>query len=204
VKVAVLVSGAGTNLQALLDATHSPEFPAQIVLVGCNRASAAALARAETAGVAVCVADPQVYRRRLDRQRRLFEAIGRAEAELVVLAGFDEVLLPEFVAVYAGRMLNTHPSLLPAFGRTLHAVDEALAHGVKITGCTVHLVTDDLDGGPILFQQCVDVRDEDTVESLHARIREEEHRLLCQAVRAFADGRIRVEGRIARVLASRH
>ncbi|MBV9134226.1 MAG: phosphoribosylglycinamide formyltransferase, partial [Chloroflexi bacterium] len=103
---------------------------------------------------------------------------------------------------YAGRMINTHPSLLPAFGGTMHAVEQALERGVKVTGCTVHLVTDDLDNGPILFQRCVEVRENDDVESLHARIRQQEHQVLCEAVRAFAEGRVRVEGRRARVLAS--
>ncbi len=201
-KVAVLVSGGGTNLQALLDAARAPDFPAEIVLVGCNRADAAAIGRARTAGVPVCVADRQAYPRRAERQGLLFDAVRQAGADLVVLAGFDEVLIPGVVAAYAGRMLNTHPSLLPAFAGTLHAVDEALVHGVKVSGCTVHLVTDDLDGGPILFQQCVAVRDDDDAASLHARILEEEHRLVCEAVRALAEGRVRVEGRVARVIAS--
>jgi phosphoribosylglycinamide formyltransferase-1 len=202
VRVAVLVSGAGTNLQALLDAAHEPSYAAQIVLVGCNRANAAAIARAEAAGVAVCLADRESVPRRAERQRHLFDAVRDAAAELVVLAGFDEVLIAEFVAAYSGRMLNTHPSLLPAFGGTMHAVSDALEHGVKVTGCTVHLVTDELDGGPILLQGCVEVRDDDDVESLHARIREREHQLLCEAVRAFAEGRVRIEGRRARVIAS--
>jgi phosphoribosylglycinamide formyltransferase 1 len=202
-KVAVLVSGGGTNLQALLDASRPrASFPARVVLVGCNRADAPAIRRAEGAGVPVCVADRTEFPRRADRQRRLLQAVRRAEAELVVLAGFDEVLIPEFVQVYERRMINTHPSLLPAFGQTLHAVDEALAHGVKVTGCTVHLVTEDLDGGPILLQACVEVRAGDDVESLHARIRQQEHRLLCEAVRAFGEGRVRVEGRVARVIGS--
>ncbi|MBV9323070.1 MAG: phosphoribosylglycinamide formyltransferase [Chloroflexi bacterium] len=201
-KLAVLVSGGGTNLQALLEASRLPTYPARVVLVGCNRAGAPAIGRAEGAGVRVCIADRGEFPRRAERQRRLLDAARRADANLVVLAGFDEVLTPEFVAAFAGRMINTHPSLLPAFGRTLHAVDEALAHGVKVTGCTVHLVTDDLDGGPILLQQCVEVRDDDTAESLHARIREQEHRLLCEAVRALAEGRVVVEGRVARVIAS--
>ncbi|MBV9579979.1 MAG: phosphoribosylglycinamide formyltransferase [Chloroflexi bacterium] len=201
-KVAVLVSGGGTNLQALLDAARTPGFPARIVVVGCNRAEAPALRRAEAAGVPVCLADRRDYPRRAARHTRLLEAVRQAHAELVVLAGFDEILAPEFVAAYTGRMINTHPSLLPAFGGTLHAVDAALAHGVKVTGCTVHLVTDDLDGGPILLQQCVDVRHDDSAESLHARILEQEHRLVCAAVRAFAEGQVRVEGRVARVIGS--
>jgi len=202
VKVAVLVSGAGTNLQALLDASREPGFPASIVLVGCNRANAAAVARAEAANVPVCLADRDAFPRRTERQRHLLEALRRADVDLVVLAGFDEVLAPEFVASYSGRMLNTHPSLLPAFGGTLHAVEQALDHGVKVSGCTVHLVTDELDNGPILLQACVKVHIDDTVESLHARIREQEHGLLCDAVRAYAEGRVRLEGRRARVIAS--
>jgi phosphoribosylglycinamide formyltransferase-1 len=198
----VLVSGAGTNLQALLDASRSPAFPARVVLVGCNRASAPAIARAEAASVPVCLADRAAHPRRVERQQHLLEALRRTQVEFVVLAGFDEVLIPEFVASYRGRMLNTHPSLLPAFGGTLHAVDEALAHGVKISGCTVHLVTDELDNGPIVLQACVPVHDGDTVESLHARIREQEHGLVCEAVCAFAEGRVRIEGRRARVIAS--
>ena len=201
-RVGVLVSGQGTNLQALLEAAAEPGYPARVVLVGCNRAAAPALARAEAGGVATCLADRASTPRRADRQARLLAALQAAQVELVVLAGFDEILQPEFVAAYAGRMLNTHPALLPAFGGSMHAVEQALEHGVKVTGCTIHLVTDELDAGPILFQHCVEVRDDDDVASLHARIRAAEHRLLPLAVRAFAEGRVRVEGRRARVLAS--
>jgi phosphoribosylglycinamide formyltransferase-1 len=106
------------------------------------------------------------------------------------------------VATYSGHIVNTHPSLLPAFGGTMHAPAQALEHGVKVTGCTIHLVTDDLDNGPILLQQCVEVRDDDDAQTLHDRIRVQEHRLLPMAVRAFGEGRVRVEGRRARVLGS--
>jgi phosphoribosylglycinamide formyltransferase 1 len=201
-RVAVLVSGNGTNLQALLDAARQPEFPAKIVLVGCNRANAPARARAEAAGVPVCLVDRGDVPRRAERQLRLLEGVRNAHVGLVVLAGFDEILIPEFVSAYAGRMLNTHPSLLPAFGGTLHAVEQALEHGVKVTGCTVHLVTEDLDNGPILFQRAVEVDADDDVASLHARILEQEHQLLCQAVRAFAEGRVRVQGHRAHVVRS--
>jgi phosphoribosylglycinamide formyltransferase-1 len=132
----------------------------------------------------------------------LLEACRANDVSLVVLAGFDEILVPEFVAAYRGRILNLHPSLLPAFGGSMHAVAQALEHGVKVTGCTLHLVTDDLDSGPILLQQCVEVLDADDVASLHARIRQQEHRLLLVAVRAFAEDRISIEGSRARVIAS--
>jgi phosphoribosylglycinamide formyltransferase 1 len=202
-RVGVLVSGAGTNLQALLDASRlSADFPARVVVVGCNRADAPAVSRAAAAGVPVCVADRLVFPRRAERQTQLMQALRANGVELVVLAGFDEILVPEFVQEYTGRIINTHPSLLPAFGGTMQAVAQALEHGVKVTGCTVHLVTDDLDGGPILLQACVDVRDDDDITSLHARIREQEHRLLPEATRAFAEGRVRVENNRTRVIAS--
>ena len=200
--VGVLVSGAGTNLQALLDAAREPSFLAEIVLVGSNRADAPAIGRARAAGVHVCMADRAAIPRRAERQRTLLEGLQRAHVELVVLAGFDEILVPEVVAAYSGKIINTHPSLLPAFGGTMHAVAEALEHGVKVTGCTIHLVTDDVDMGPILFQSCIEVRDDDDVASLHARILDQEHRMLPEAVRAFAEGRVRVEGRRTRVIAS--
>jgi phosphoribosylglycinamide formyltransferase-1 len=200
--VGVLVSGQGTNLQALIDASREPGFPARVVLVGCNRADAAAIPRARAAEVPVCLADRAAIPRRVDRQQALRAALEAARVELVVLAGYDEVLSPEFVAAFAGRMLNTHPSLLPAFGGTMHAVAQALEAGVKVTGCTVHLVTDEVDGGPILFQQCVEVRDDDTPETLRARIQDQEHLLLPEAVRAFAEGRVFVEGGRARVVGS--
>jgi phosphoribosylglycinamide formyltransferase-1 len=201
-RIGVLVSGGGTNLQALIDASRQAGFPAQVALVGCNRADAPAIGRARAADVAVCLADRQAIPRRAERQARLLRGLHAARVDLVVLAGFDEILVPEFVAAFRGRIINTHPSLLPAFGGTMHAVAEALAHGVKITGCTIHLVTDELDSGPILFQACVGVRDDDDVAALHGRIREQEHRLLPEAVRAFAEGRVRIQGRRARVLAS--
>jgi phosphoribosylglycinamide formyltransferase-1 len=201
-RVGVLVSGQGTNLQALIDACARRDFPAQVVLVGCNWAEAPAIARAEAASVPVCLADRAVLPSRSERQRVLLQALRAANTELVVLAGFDEILGAEFVAAYAGRMLNTHPSLLPAFGGTMHAVAQALEAGVKMSGCTVHLVTDELDAGPILLQRCVEVEPDDTVGSLRARIQEQEHRLLPEAVRAFAEGRVRIEGRRARVIRS--
>jgi phosphoribosylglycinamide formyltransferase 1 len=200
--VGVLVSGSGSNLQALLDACREPGFPARVAVVGCNRAESPAISRATAADVPVCLCDRAATTSRAERQSVFLQALRRYDAGLVVLAGFDEILGPEFVASFAGRILNTHPSLLPAFGGTMHAPAQALEHGAKVSGCTIHLVTDDLDNGPILLQQCVEVRDDDDAASLHARIREQEHRLLPQAVRAFAEGRIRIEGRRARVLAS--
>ncbi len=198
-RVAVLVSGTGTNLQALLDAS---DLGAEIVLVGCNRADAPALARARAAGVPVCLADRRDLPRRADRQARLLEGLRVHAAQLIVLAGFDEILTPDVVHAYPQRIINTHPSLLPAFGGSMHAVQQALDHGVKVSGATVHLVTEDLDAGPILLQAAVPVEPDDDEAALHARILVQEHRLLPLAVRAFAEDRVRIEGRHARVIAS--
>ena len=203
-RVGVLVSGGGTNLQALLDACADDTFPARVVLVGCNRSDARALKRAEAVGVPVCVVDRNGIPRREDRQRTLLQALQAANVQLVVLAGFDEILTDAFVSTFEGRMINTHPALLPAFGGSMHAVQQALEHGVKVSGCTIHLVTQAVDAGPILLQRCVEVRDDDDVASLHARIRVQEHVLLPEAVRAFAEGRVHVEGKRARVLRSDH
>jgi phosphoribosylglycinamide formyltransferase-1 len=202
-KIGILASGGGTNAQALFDACAHGALPNVVVsLLGCNRADAGVLDRARRAGVAVCLVDRAQVRSRAERQRMLQAALQEAVVDLVVLAGFDEILTAPFVAAFADRMVNTHPSLLPAFGGTMHAVQQALDYGVKVTGCTLHLVTDDLDAGPILYQRCVPVHDDDTAETLHNRIREEEHRLLPEAVRAFAEGRVRIEGGSARVIAS--
>lgn len=201
-RVGVLASGNGTNAQALIDACAAGTLNARVVLLGCNRSRAGVLARAESAGVPVCLADPSSFRDRAARQARLRDALLQAQAQLVVLAGFDEILLPDFVAAFENRIINTHPSLLPSFAGTMHAVQQALDYGVKVTGCTVHLVTDELDAGPILFQQCVPVHENDTAETLHQRIREEEYRLLPRAVQAFAEDLVVTEGKGIRVLAS--
>jgi phosphoribosylglycinamide formyltransferase 1 len=201
-RVGVLASGRGSNFQTLVDESAAGRIDATVVLLGCNRADAAVLGRAHAAGVPVCLADRRQLPKRADRQRRLREALVAASVDLLVLAGFDEVLLPDTLAPFEGRAINTHPSLLPAFGGTMHAVAEALAHGVKVTGCTVHLVTNETDAGPILFQEPVEVRDDDTVESLHARILAEEHHLLPRAVQAFAEDSVRIEGNRACVVPS--
>ena len=198
-RVGVLISGRGSNLLALCEAIERGEVPAEIVLVASNRADAAGLAHALARGIPTAVADRARYPKRAERQGQIHAALLAADLDLVVCAGFDEILRAEVVADFAGRMLNVHPSLLPAFGQTLHAQAEALEYGVKVTGCTVHLVTDDLDAGPIVLQRTVPVCEDDTVESLSARIVAEEHRALPEAVRLFAEGRLAIEGRRVRI-----
>ena len=186
----VLVSGEGTNLQALIDAG----IPLAVVIA--NKPEAPALARAARAGIAHEV----VEHRGLERvafEDRLLAALARHRVEAVVLAGFMRVLTPHFVDHFPRRIVNTHPSLLPAFPGA-DAVAQALAHGVKLSGVTVHFVDHSLDGGPIIAQAAVPVLPDDDAPALHARIRREEHRVLPAVVRALAEGLLACEGRLVR------
>jgi phosphoribosylglycinamide formyltransferase-1 len=197
-RVGVLISGRGSNLLALIEAIERGEAPAEIVLVVSNRAEAGGLQHARSRAIPTLVADRARFPKRQARQERIHAALLAADLDLVVCAGFDEILRAEIVASFSGRMLNVHPSLLPAFGQTLHAQAEALAYGAKVSGCTVHLVTDDVDAGPIVVQRAVPILEDDTVESLSARIVAEEHKALPEAVRLWAEGRLTVEGRVVR------
>ncbi len=135
---------------------------------------------------------------------RLLQQLQQLSPDLIVLAGFDQVLGPQVVDTFRYRIINIHPSLLPAFAGTLHAQADALDYGVKVAGCTVHFVTNEVDAGPIIVQAAVPVMEDDTAESLAARILEQEHRILVEAVRLFAEGRLRIEGRRVRVLYQLH
>jgi phosphoribosylglycinamide formyltransferase 1 len=196
-KIGVLVSGNGTNLQALLDAQARGELaPAEVALVISNRPGVPALARAAAAGVPAEV----IEHRGLERaafEVRLIEALERRGVEAVVLAGFMRVLTAHFVERFALRIINTHPSLLPAFPG-VDAPAQAVAHGVKLSGASVHFVDTSLDGGPIIAQVAVPVEDGDDAKTLHARILREEHRLLPIVVRRLAAGQLSCEGRIVR------
>ena len=193
-RVAVLISGSGSNLQALLDACAGPGFPAEVVLVVSNRPGAGGLARAEAAGVPARVVDHRAFEGREAFDAALDAALREAAPDYVCLAGFMRVLTAGFVEGWAGRRLNGHPSLLPLFkGTKVH--EQALAAGVRVSGCTVHLVTPALDDGPILAQAAVPVLPGDTPESLAARVLPQEHRLYPLALRrliedgpAVADG----------------
>jgi phosphoribosylglycinamide formyltransferase-1 len=190
----VLVSGSGTNLQALLDADN---LGGQIVLVGADRPDAYGLLRAERAGVDTLVVPFSDYVVRDKWDAELFERVAQYAPDLVVLAGFMRILHARWVERWP--MLNTHPALLPSFPGS-HAVRDALAHGVKVTGATVHFVITEVDAGPIVLQEPIRVEPDDTEETLHERIKAVEHRLLCQAVSLYCHGQLRVEGRVVRTL----
>ena len=200
-RVVVLVSGHGSNLQALLDAAAERGSGMTVVLVGADRPGAFGLERARRGGVDTAVVRPADHPDRPSFDLALRDLVAAARPDVVCLAGFMRILGPAFVGAFPDRILNTHPSLLPAF-RGAHAVRDALAYGVKVTGCTVHLVDEQVDHGPVLFQAAVPVEPGDDEDRLHGRIKQEEHRLLPLAVRLVAEGRVRVEGRRARIVAA--
>ena len=181
-RLVVLVSGGGTNLQALIDATTStPDYGAEIVAVGSDRDDIEGLARAERAGIPTFVVQPAEFDDRVDWDLELAEAVAAHEPDLVVLAGFMRLVGPAFLGLFGGRTINTHPSLLPSFPG-MDAPRDALEHGVKITGATLFVVDDGVDTGPIIAQVPVPVLDDDDVESLHERIKTSERAMLVEWV----------------------
>jgi phosphoribosylglycinamide formyltransferase-1 len=194
VRVGVLVSGSGTNLQALLDAEAAGALSASVRVVISNKPAVGALDRAAKHGVPTAVVSHKDHAAREDFDRALLAVLRAHGVELVVLAGFMRIVTPVFLDAYPQRVVNVHPSLLPAFPG-VDAQAQALAYGAKVTGCTVHLVDAGVDTGPILAQSAVPVLDDDTVDTLKARILREEHRTLVAAVNAVATGRARLAGR---------
>ncbi|OAN50743.1 phosphoribosylglycinamide formyltransferase [Paramagnetospirillum marisnigri] len=192
-KVGVLVSGRGSNLQALLDACADPAFPAEIALVISNIPGVYALERAEKAGVPTLVIPHKGFATREAFDAEMDSALRAAGIEIVCLAGFMRLLSAGFVESWRERMINIHPSLLPSF-KGLHTHQRAIEAGVKLHGCTVHLVTPDLDDGPILIQAAVPVLDSDTEDSLAARVLEQEHQAYPAALKLVAEGRVTVKG----------
>jgi len=204
VPLGVLVSGGGSNLQAILNASREGELRgvAAVALVIANHVAAPALVRAQAANVPTAVVERESYASRLAQQLEIASKLKVAGVRLVVCAGFDRILAPEAVEEIGVPILNLHPSLLPAFGGGLYAIRDALAHGVKVTGCTVHLIAGDygVDAGPIVAQEAVLVADEDDEASLSQRVHAAEHRTIVRAIRVVCGGGLRVEGR--RVLAT--
>lgn len=197
-RITVLISGRGSNLAALIDAERHGALGGTVSAVISNRPDAAGLAIATDHGIATEVVDHRAFAERAEFDTTLADAIDASEPDLIVLAGFMRVLGPAFVRRFDGRMLNVHPALLPAYtGLDTHR--RALADGVRVHGCTVHFVTDDVDHGPIVVQGAVAVHDDDDAASLAARVLEVEHGLLPMAVRAFCEGRLVIEGRRVRV-----
>lgn len=192
-RTGVMISGRGSNLQALIDACADPAFPAEIVLVVSNRANAQGLARAQAAGIATQVISHRDYSDRESFDAAMTAAFEAAEVELICMAGFMRLVTKEFVEHWRDRLINIHPALLPAFkGLDTHA--RALAAGAKTHGCTVHFVRHEMDTGPIIGQEAVPVLPGDTPDTLAARVLEAEHRLFPHCLRLIAEGRVKIVG----------
>lgn len=193
-KIGVLVSGNGSNLQAIIDRIEDGTLPAQIACVISNNADAFALERAKRHGIPAHILDHRVHASRGSYDIALVELLRAHGVQLVVLAGFMRIVTRVILEAFPHSVMNIHPALLPAFPG-LHAQKQALAYGVKVSGCTVHLVDEGTDTGPIIMQAVVPVHDDDSEDSLSARIQKEEHRTYPEAIRLFAEGRLAINGR---------
>ena len=193
-RVAILISGRGSNMMALVEAAAAPDFPAEIALVLSNRPDAAGLDWASSRGIPVAAVDHKTFGKDREAFERAMQAVlEENDIDLVCLAGFMRVLTPWFVAQWQGRMLNIHPALLPSY-RGLHTHERALEDGVKIHGCTVHFVVPEMDAGPIILQAAVPVEDSDDADALAARVLTQEHRIYPQALALVAADKLRIEG----------
>ncbi|ABZ85608.1 phosphoribosylglycinamide formyltransferase [Heliomicrobium modesticaldum Ice1] len=193
-KLGVLASGRGSNLQAVLDAIDAGRLDAQVVMVLSNRQDAPALERAALRGIPAVHLPPSEYPQRLDYDRKAAELLKSAGADTLLLAGYMRLITTALLDAFPGRIINIHPTLLPAFPG-LHGHRQAIDYGVRFSGCTVHFVDEGLDSGPIILQAVVPVHPDDNEDTLAARILKEEHRILPEALQLLAEGRLRIEGR---------
>ncbi len=201
-KLGVLISGRGSNLSAISQACASPDYPAEIALVVCNRANAPGIAIARQAGHGIEIVDHGAFADRAAFDADVTNRLRAASVEVVCLAGFDRLFSPAMFDAWPDRIVNIHPSLLPSFkglGRRVH--EQALQAGVKVSGCTVHFVRLAMDSGPIIAQACVPVAEGDTPDSLAQRVLAAEHRLYPAAIALIAEGRVQIDGAVARVAA---
>jgi phosphoribosylglycinamide formyltransferase, formyltetrahydrofolate-dependent len=192
--IAVLCSGNGTNLQAIIDSINKGYIPAKIALVISDQKKAFALERAKKAGIEAVALDKKDHKTREDFDRVIVKHLKQKNVELVVLAGFMRLLSPYFIKEYRNKIVNVHPALLPAF-KGAHGIKDAIDHGVKVTGVTVHFVDENLDNGPIILQRTVEIKEGDTEETLLERVHKEEHEIYPEAIKLFAEGKIKIEGR---------
>lgn len=192
--IAVLVSGSGTNLQAIIDAIKSGYIKARIALVLSDNKGAYALERAKKAGIETLFVDPKGLQSKEDFDKEIIKNLKKHNVELICLAGYMRVLTPYFVREYKDRILNIHPTLLPSF-KGVNGVKDAFDYGAKITGPTVHFVTEKVDAGPIIIQSAVEVKDDDTEDSLMEKVHKEEHKIYPKAIKDFVEGKLKIRGR---------
>lgn len=192
--IAILCSGNGTNLQAIIDSVKSGYIQAKIALVISDNESAFALERAKKAGIDTLVLNKKNFKTRDDFDKKIVGNLKKRKIELVVLAGFMRLLSRYFIKEFKNRIINIHPALLPSFKGT-HGIKDALEYGAKVTGPTVHFVDEELDHGAIILQRAVEVKDDDTEVSLLERVHKEEHKIYPEAIKLFVEGRLKIEGR---------
>ena len=193
-KLAVLVSGNGSNLQAIIDSIENNYLAAEISLVLSNVKDAYALERGKNHGLDVVFLDPKIYPNRANYEQKIIDLLLSKSIDLICLAGFMQILGKKFIEAFPGKIINIHPSLLPAFPG-LDVQKKALEHGAKFSGCTVHFVSEEVDGGPIILQSIVPIHDEDDIESLSKRILEQEHIIYPEAIRLIIEDNIEISGR---------
>ena len=194
INIAVLVSGSGTNLQAIIDSINKGYIPARIAFVLSDKKKAFALERAKKAGIETITLDKSDYKTREGFDREVVKHLKKKNVELVVLAGFMRLLSPYFTKEYKNKIINVHPALLPSF-KGSQGIKDALDHGVKVTGVTVHFVDEELDSGPIILQKAVEIKEDDNEETLLARVHKAEHEVYPEAIKLFVEGKIIIEGR---------
>ncbi|TAN39683.1 MAG: phosphoribosylglycinamide formyltransferase [Candidatus Methanoperedens sp.] len=199
--IAVLVTGRGSNLQAMIDSIENGYLKARISVVISDIENAYALLRAKKHGIEAVFVDPEKYSSKELYEKQVLAVLRKHNAELILLAGYMKILGKTLLSAYKDRILNIHPALLPAFPG-LHAQKQAFEYGVKVAGCTVHFVDETLDGGAIILQRCVEVKEDDTDETLADRILEQEHKIYPEAVKLFVENRLRIEGRKVKILRS--
>lgn len=203
VRLGVLASGRGSNLQAILDAIADHRLAATVAVVASDREKASALDRAQAAGIPTVVLSPRAFPNREAFDAQLVNVLRDSGVELVVLAGYLRIITPTLLHAFPHRVINIHPSLLPAFPG-LHAQRQALEHGAKVAGCTVHFVDEQVDSGAIILQAAVPILEDDTEETLSQRILEQEHRLLPHALQLYAEGQLTIHGRRVSIAPNAH
>ena len=196
--IAVFASGRGTNFSAIIRATKLGKIKANLFLLICDNPKAGAISRAKRAGIKVALVEREDFASKEDFEAKIIQHLEEDKIDLIVLAGFMRLLSSEFVKRYTGRILNIHPALLPSFKGT-EGIKDAFNYGVKVTGVTVHFVDEGVDHGPIILQQAVKVEENDTLESLEAKIHKIEHKIYPEAIRLYAQGKLKIEGRKARI-----
>lgn len=193
-KIAVLCSGNGTNLQAVIDSVTAGHVPVEISIVISDKRDAYALIRAKEAGIETLTLSAKDFKSREAFDKEIIKHLEKKGVSLVVLAGYMRLLSPYFIRKFRNRIINIHPALLPSFKGT-HGIKDALEYGVKVTGVTVHFVDEKLDNGPIILQRPVEIKEDDDEETLLERIHSEEHRIYPEAIKLFAEGKLTIEGR---------